>query len=73
MFKFVTPEDPMTGDLVWHMDGVTLLGPHHIVAVRDSGYGSNKRKLYVLMDIENQSYHYCERRWLKVPLEEECN
>ena len=71
MVKFITPKNPTVGDLVWHMDGATILGPHHIVAVRDSGYGSNKRKLYVLMDIENQAYHYSERRWLKVPMEEE--
>ena len=71
MDKFVTPKAPKTGDLVWYIDGATLIGPFHITAVRDSGYGSNKRKLYVLMDTINNAYHYSERRWLKVPMEED--
>lgn len=71
MVKFVTPKDPRIGELVWHMDGARILGPHHILDVREAGYGSNKRKLYVLFDTELNSYHYCERRWLKVPMEEE--
>jgi len=71
MNRFVTPTDPHVGDLVWHVDGATLLGPHHIVDIKDSGYGSNKRKLYVLHDIEANAYHYSERKWLKVPMEEE--
>ena len=69
MSKFVTAENPRIGDLVWHMDGAGLYGPHYIIDIRDTGYGSNRRKLYVLFDTEDNSYHYCERRWLKVPKE----
>ena len=69
MDRFITPDDPKTGDLVWHIDGASILGPDYIVAVRDTGYGSNKRKLYVLFDTTNNAYHYCERKWLKVPME----
>ena len=71
MFNFVTPKDPQIGDLVWHFDGDRLLGPHYIVDARITGYGSNKKNLWVLFDTENFAYHYSERRWLKVPMEEE--
>jgi len=66
---FVTPVDPRIGDLVWHVDGATLLGPHLIVDVRHTGYGSNRRKFWVLFDAEENAYHYSERRYLKIPKE----
>ena len=71
MSRFMTAIDPRIGDLVWHLDGATLLGPHYIIDIKPTGFGSNKRKLYVLFDTENNAYHYSERRWLKVPMEEE--
>ena len=70
MSNFVTPStDPVVGELVWHFDGGRLLGPHYVLDIRTTGFGSNKRKLWVLFDTEESSWHYCERRWLKVPME----
>ena len=57
------------GQLAWFVDLDTLIGPFVIIKTRMGGYGANRRKIAILLDIETGTIRSSDRRWLWVPME----
>ena len=66
---FWQPEKVKVGDLVWFYNLQIFKGPFVIESTRIAGYGSNKRTMYILLDIDNRALLQSEKKWLRVPME----
>lgn len=69
---FWEPETISDGDLVWIYDGA-LVGPLLVDHQGFSGYGSNKKLIYMLLDTSSGEWYSSEKKWIRVPMEVTCD
>lgn len=66
---FWQPESISEGDLVWLYEGNSLIGPLIVAGQRTTGYGSNEKLIYKMLDTLTGSWHSSEIYWIRVPKE----
>jgi len=66
---FWEPESVKEGDIVWVYDINTLVGPYIVDHYGLTGYGSNKKLMYKLLDTSTGSWFTSEKKWIRVPME----